>query len=169
MIRTGWCWPMTDMVAACDAALLTSHNEGTPATLIEAMSAGKPIVATEVGGVRDLAVAPLRRANASGVAEAANGFLTTLNPGEILACLERLAADAELARTMGNCGRQFALERHSADRLREEIENLYFDLATQSSSVRLRSLASSSRRASLPIGPTPQSPAALSGVPVRQV
>jgi hypothetical protein len=87
-----------------------------------------------------------------------------------LACLERLAADAELARTMGECGRQFALEMHSADRLRDEIENLYFDLAAESSSLRLRSLASSSRRNPLSIEPTLKSnPAPMSSVPVRQV
>jgi UDP-N-acetylmuramyl pentapeptide phosphotransferase/UDP-N-acetylglucosamine-1-phosphate transferase/glycosyltransferase involved in cell wall biosynthesis len=146
VIRTGWCWPMTDIVSACDAALLTSHNEGTPATLIEAMSAGKPFVATEVGGVKDLAVPPLRKSCVGRPAEAANGFLTPSDPETILACLERLAADPELARTMGQCGRRFALEMHSAERLQEEIENLYFDLAAESSSPRLRNLAWGSGR-----------------------
>jgi hypothetical protein len=106
---------------------------------------------------------------AGGVVEAANGFLSAPDPGMLLACLERLAGDSELARTMGECGRQFALEMHSADRLRDEIENLYFDLAAKSSSLRLRSLASSSRRDPLSIEPPPKSnPAPMSGVPVRQ-
>jgi len=141
VFRTGWYWPMTDVVAACDVALLTSHNEGTPASLIEAMSAGKPFVATEVGGVRDLAVPPLRRSGDGQSAEAANGFLTASDPKSVITCLERLAADQELARSMGQCGRRFALEMHSAERLHEEIENLYFDLAAKSSSARLRNLA----------------------------
>jgi glycosyltransferase involved in cell wall biosynthesis len=140
VIRTGWCWPMTDMISASDAVLLTSHNEGTPATLIEAMSAGKPFVATEVGGVPDLAVPPLLRRGVGQGAQAANGFLTALDPHLVLACLERLAADPELARAMGARGQRFALEMHSADRLREEIENLYFDLVAESSSSRLRNM-----------------------------
>jgi len=152
LIRTGWYSPMTDIVSACDAALLTSHNEGTPATLIEAMSAGKPFVATEVGGVRDLAVGPLRR-GVGGVAEARNGFLTAPDPEMLLGCLERLAADAELTRTMGKCGQQFAMEMHSADRLRDEIEDLYFRLVAESSSARLRNLECNSQRTLLPVAP----------------
>jgi hypothetical protein len=72
---------------------------------------------------------------------AANGFLTALDPEIMLQCLVQLASDPSLARTMGRCGREFVLEKHSAERLRDEIEQLYFDLAAESSSDRLRHLA----------------------------
>jgi len=157
LIRTGWCWPMTDMVAACDAALLTSHNEGTPATLIEAMSAGKPFVATDVGGVRDLAVPPFLKAGEGQPTEAANGFLTALDPEMVLASLERLATEPERARTMGQCGRRFALEMHSAERLRDEIEDLYLHLAAESSSARLRNFALNRKRIAVPADPNSHS------------
>ena len=41
-------------MAASDAILLTSNNEGTPVSLIEAQASEKPIIATRVGGVADI-------------------------------------------------------------------------------------------------------------------
>jgi len=53
----GWRKDMPELWAAADVGLVTSRNEGTPSALIEAMASGKPFVATNVGGVIDLAVA----------------------------------------------------------------------------------------------------------------
>lgn len=51
---TGWQREIETVYPCLDAVLLTSLNEGTPVSLIEAMASGKPIIATDVGGVRDL-------------------------------------------------------------------------------------------------------------------
>ncbi|MBN2410433.1 glycosyltransferase family 4 protein [candidate division KSB1 bacterium] len=50
----GWVLDMEKIYAGIDILALTSHNEGTPFTVIEAMAASVPVVATNVGGVADL-------------------------------------------------------------------------------------------------------------------
>src|SRR5262249_23000749 len=93
----GWRQDIDEIWAAADAALLTSRNEGTPTSLIEAMAAGLPFVATQVGGVQDLAVAPLEELpNGMGI-RAANGFLTARTSEALLYCLEQIAKDRDAA------------------------------------------------------------------------
>ncbi len=49
---TGWWTDVPSAMADLDVAVLSSRNEGTPVALIEALAAGRPVVATDVGGVR---------------------------------------------------------------------------------------------------------------------
>ncbi len=51
---TGWRRDMPDVYSDLDVVAITSHNEGTPVTAIEALAAGCPVVATAVGGVPEL-------------------------------------------------------------------------------------------------------------------
>ena len=51
----GWQTDIRPLLARCDLLILTSKNEGTPATLLQGMAAGRPFIATAVGGVRDMA------------------------------------------------------------------------------------------------------------------
>ena len=77
--------------AAMDAIALPSGNEGTPVTVIEALAAGKPVVAYGVGGVPDV------------VRDGVDGFL--VEPGDtaaLAARLAELAADPELGRPHGS-------------------------------------------------------------------
>jgi glycosyltransferase involved in cell wall biosynthesis len=100
--------------AACDVIVLTSANEGTPVTLIEALAAGRPVVATRVGGVPDV------------VEEGVTGFL--VRPGDTHAVAERLAllaADPERRRRMGAAGREGVLERYAVERLVDDVDRLY--------------------------------------------
>jgi glycosyltransferase involved in cell wall biosynthesis len=76
--------------AAFDALVLPSSNEGTPVSAIEALAAGRPVVATRVGGVPDV------------VQEGRDGFL--VDPGatdDLADRLTRLARDPELRERMG--------------------------------------------------------------------
>jgi glycosyltransferase involved in cell wall biosynthesis len=103
--------------AACDAVALTSANEGTPVTVIEALAAGVPVVSTDVGGVSDV-VEPGR-----------SGFLTP--PGDIAAIAEGLrllAADRGARERMGAAGRASVSDRYSVPRLVRDIDLLYRDL-----------------------------------------
>jgi glycosyltransferase involved in cell wall biosynthesis len=111
---------------ACDAIVLTSANEGTPVTLIEALAAARPVVATRVGGVEDV------------VEDGVTGLL--VRPGDTHAVAERLAllaADPERRRTMGETGRAHVLERYAVSRLVDDVDRLYRDLlATDSATTR---------------------------------
>jgi glycosyltransferase involved in cell wall biosynthesis len=103
--------------AALDAMILPSGNEGTPVSAIEALAAGRPVVATRVGGLPDV------------VREGQDGFLVA--PGavdELADRLERLAADEDLRRRMGEAGRERVLPRYSVERLIDDVDALYRSL-----------------------------------------
>jgi glycosyltransferase involved in cell wall biosynthesis/peptidoglycan/xylan/chitin deacetylase (PgdA/CDA1 family) len=92
------------MMARCDAAVLASaptrrgKREGIPVALMEAMSAGLPVVATKTGGVPEL------------VDDDCNGLLVAPADPEALAnALERLAADPALRERLGSAGRETVL------------------------------------------------------------
>jgi glycosyltransferase involved in cell wall biosynthesis len=103
--------------AAFDALVLPSSNEGTPVSAIEALAAGRPVVATRVGGVPDV------------VQEAADGFL--VEPGatdELADRLAELARDPELRERMGRAGRERVLPRYAVGRLVDDVDRLYRSL-----------------------------------------
>lgn len=54
IIFTSWLRDVDEVYAGCELAALTSFNEGTPVSLIEALAAGKPVVSTKVGGIEDV-------------------------------------------------------------------------------------------------------------------
>jgi glycosyltransferase involved in cell wall biosynthesis len=124
----GWRRDMEQVWRAADAAILTSRNEGTPTALIEAMAAGLPFVATQVGGVSDLSNGNWRPLPEGMGFQAANGFLTIRTCSALLYCISRLIADPSLAQRMGNCGKAFVTERFSSPRLVGEISSLYKEL-----------------------------------------
>lgn len=55
VLFTGWRSETPDIYADIDLNVLTSKNEGTPVTLIEGLACGVPVLATDVGGIRDFA------------------------------------------------------------------------------------------------------------------
>jgi glycosyltransferase involved in cell wall biosynthesis len=103
--------------AAFDALVLPSSNEGTPVSAIEALAAGRPVVATRVGGVPDV------------VQEGEDGFL--VEPGatdELADRLAELAGDPALRERMGEAGRARVLPRYAVERLVDDIDRLYRSL-----------------------------------------
>jgi len=91
-------------LAGTDLFVLPSYHEGMPVSLIEAMAAGIPVVATHVGGIPDLIV------------DGENGLLVPPGqPGALAAALARLIEDAGERTRMGLAGRRRALERHDLD------------------------------------------------------
>lgn len=82
------------LLARTDIVVLPSYREGTPRVLVEAAAAGKPIVATDIGGCRGL------------VEDGINGLLVPVKDAEALAnALHTLATDAELRERFGRAGR----------------------------------------------------------------
>ena len=53
LVFTSWIREIDEVMAGLDIVTLTSFNEGTPVSLLEAQAAGKPIVAINVGGTAD--------------------------------------------------------------------------------------------------------------------
>jgi glycosyltransferase involved in cell wall biosynthesis len=103
--------------AAFDVFLLASENEGTPVTTIESLAAGRPVVATRVGGVPDV------------VEDGVDGLLAEPRDVEGLAeRLERLARDDGLRAEMGRCGRERVLSRYAVERLVDDVDALYRSL-----------------------------------------
>jgi glycosyltransferase involved in cell wall biosynthesis len=105
--------------AAFDAMILPSINEGTPVSAIEALAAGRPVVATRVGGVPDV------------VREGEDGFL--VDPGDVQAladALETLARDPALRERLGAAGRERVIPRYRVSRLIDDVDAVYRELLT---------------------------------------
>jgi sugar transferase (PEP-CTERM/EpsH1 system associated) len=102
------------LMRAMDVFVLSSRFEGLPNTVLEAMCAGLPVVASRVGGIPDV------------VDDGRSGFLFPSEEGTELALkLERLLGDAVLRRDMGACGQDIAKTRFSMARMVGEYEGMY--------------------------------------------
>lgn len=117
---------------ALDVTALTSRNEGTPLTLIEAMANARACVATAVGGVVDLlggvGESELRRPHHWQVCE--RGIQVRPGDPEAFAdALTHLVADGELRRALGERGRGYVERQYSVERLVADVLRLYEGLA----------------------------------------
>lgn len=114
--------------SAIDIVALTSLNEGTPLSLIEGMAAGKPFMATSVGGVVDLLGQQVE--SGDGFKVFSHGASCASNDaGGFAAGLLYLARNEKLRTSMAREGRRFARENYSMDRLVNDIKGLYRRLA----------------------------------------
>jgi glycosyltransferase involved in cell wall biosynthesis len=110
-----------------DVVALTSLNEGTPATLLEAMACGRACLATEVGGVAD--IMGTRHGTQNGFTLWDHGLTVPSGDASAFAGgLRFLLERPGLRRTMGECGRAFVRAHMSKERLVRDIEALYHDL-----------------------------------------
>ena len=116
--------------AALDVVALTSLNEGTPLTLIEAMANRRPVIATAVGGVIDLvgqASSPIEPESAYTVCD--RGVLVNSGDAEGLARgLARLVEDEPLRLELGRRGLDFVVRHHAKERLLRDMLSLYQEL-----------------------------------------
>ena len=130
---TGFRDDATALYADLDIVALTSLNEGTPLTLIEAMSAGRPVVATEVGGVIDLLGS--RKETRGRISVWEHGVTAPSRDAEAFAeALKYLILRPELRREMGARGRAFVRARYSKERLICEISDLYKEVLSATGS-----------------------------------
>jgi glycosyltransferase involved in cell wall biosynthesis len=119
---------------ALDVVALTSLNEGTPLTLIEAMANARALIATEVGGVVDLLGE--KREDAGDFSICAHGIGVRPNDAEAFCKgLARLVVADDLRRTMGEQGQRFVEQNYSKERLLADVINLYQELAQEKSGV----------------------------------
>lgn len=106
-----------DLIGSFDIFALGSRQEGFPVTVMEAMFAAVPVVATDAGSVREQVVD-----GETGLVVAAE------DPAALAGALERLAGDRDLRERMGRAGRRRAHERFTVDRMVSAYERLYVEL-----------------------------------------
>ncbi|MHB8771653.1 MAG: glycosyltransferase family 4 protein [Syntrophales bacterium] len=112
----GWRSDVAGVMAAFDIFCLPSLNEGMGKVLVEAMAMGKPIAASDIGGIRDI------------VRPGENGLLVPVGDGAAwVAALTRLARDPEERRRLGEAGRRMA-PLYSAEEMIKKIDRLYGNL-----------------------------------------
>lgn len=100
-----------------DIVCLTSLNEGTPVTLIEAQASGKPVVSTNVGGVVDVLI------------DGKSGFVVKNNNLEDLYNKTlMLINDKKMRINFSSFGQKYVNQKFSYKRLVLDIENLYLNL-----------------------------------------
>jgi glycosyltransferase involved in cell wall biosynthesis len=114
-ICISWQTNVDEVLAGLDIVALTSHNEGTPVSLIEAQAAMRPLVSTRVGGVADA------------VLDKQSGFIT--EPGNAIQfaqALHTLVEDEAMRRSFGAIGITHVQKNYSYQRLVNDM-SLYYD------------------------------------------
>ncbi len=124
---TGFRNDVVNLYEELDVVALTSLNEGTPLTLIEAMNKGCAVITTEVGGVINLL--GRCRSQQAGFQLWDHGITTPTEDAETFArALRFLLTQTALRSEMGSSGRSFVNTHHSRQRLLQDIISLYQEL-----------------------------------------
>ncbi len=117
VIFAGYQQEIPRYLAMFDVFILPSQFEGLPMSVLEAMAAGKPVVATAVGGTPEVVV------------DGVTGFLVEPKRADQLAeRLSRLIGDPELRLRMGAAGRARVMSHFSAEGMVRATEAIYADL-----------------------------------------
>ncbi len=123
----GWRSDLAEIYETLNLVALTSRNEGTPLSLIEAMAAGRPVVSTRVGGVPDLV-----GDSKDGIPEGefrkvpVGALARPQDPAGFSSAMAYLLEDAAGSAGLGRAGRGRVREQYSIDRLVTDLESLYF-------------------------------------------
>jgi glycosyltransferase involved in cell wall biosynthesis len=123
VVFTGARSDIARLLAAADVFVLPSHTEALPTVLIEAMAAGLPVVATEVGGIPEM----VERGTSALLVPAHSPALLADAVGRVLSAPIQAAA-------MGRAGRRVAAERFDIDRQAARlVEEYRIAMATEAS------------------------------------
>jgi glycosyltransferase involved in cell wall biosynthesis len=116
-IFTSWITTVDEVYAGSDIAVLSSRNEGTPVSLIEAQAAGCAVVSTNVGGVADV------------VAEGRTGLLGPAEDVNVFARnLQQLLDNENLRQQFAKAGPAHVMQRFHYQRLIADMHGVYRDL-----------------------------------------
>ncbi len=117
LVFTSWRSDVDIVNAGLDLVALTSFNEGTPVSLIEAQAANKPIVSTRVGGISDIVV------------ENETALLADIADSEMFCNhLLQVVEDDHLRKRLGANSRDNVVRRFSYQRLITDMSSLYYEL-----------------------------------------
>jgi glycosyltransferase involved in cell wall biosynthesis len=112
----GWREDIEVVLAAADFVILTSDNEGTPLSLIQAGMVGIPVVATNVGSTNEIVI------------EGETGFLTELSVNQLADAVGKVVMNSDLRAKMGAAGKEYTLARYGVSRLVKDHQDLYLRL-----------------------------------------
>ena len=115
----GWRADIEVVLVAADFVLLTSDNEGTPLSLIQAGMVGIPVVATNVGSTNEIVI------------NGETGLLTDLSVKELTDAVTKVATDSALRANMGAAGKEYAIARYGVARLVKDHQDLYLHLLSR--------------------------------------
>lgn len=114
IIMTSWILDISTFNQGMDIVCLTSRNEGTPVSIIEAQASGLPVVSTDVGGVRDI------------LADGQAGFVIKReNIETYIDKLRLLIEDPSLRNKFANFGKQSVMDKFSYHRLVKDMSSYY--------------------------------------------
>ena len=123
----GWKKDLAEVYSSLDIVCLTSLNEGTPVSIIEAMASGRPVIATDVGGVRDLL--GKEREDSLGRRQfkiLERGLIVGSGDGEGFAdALVFMLQNKKLREDIALGGREFVKHKFSKVRLLKDMELIY--------------------------------------------
>lgn len=122
-----------DFYPALDIVALTSLNEGTPLTLIEAMANARPVIATAVGGVIDLLGATISgNDEPGGYRICERGVLVQSGDAAGFAQgMKMLIENRELRDQLGRRGLEFVSQNYAKERLLRDMATLYDELGAE--------------------------------------
>lgn len=117
IVFTSWMTEVDKVMAGLDMVVLTSHNEGTPVSLMEAQASGKPVVSTKAGGIDDI------------VRDGQTGFTVAEHqPQQLAAAIEKLLLNPALMQAMGAAGEALAQQQFRKERQVADLNKLYQSL-----------------------------------------
>jgi glycosyltransferase involved in cell wall biosynthesis len=99
-----------EVIAESSVYVLPSYREGTPRTVLEAMSMGRPVITTDVPGCRDTVV------------DGENGYLVPVrDPVALAGAMERFISNPNLISEMGQRGRELAKKKYDVKKVNAVI------------------------------------------------
>lgn len=120
IIFTGWRKDVPEILYLFDILVFPSLNEGMGRVMVEGMSLGKPIVASNVGGIRDL------------IEDGKNGILVPPRDSNALRkAISRLIRNKKLAEGLGKIGKMEVYPDFDASTMVKKIDNLYESLLSK--------------------------------------
>ena len=113
----GWTQNVSDFLNKSDIFILVTNWEGFPRSILEAIRAGLPVVATDVGGISE------------SVNNGKNGFLVPIsNSNYLTKCLENLIIKPDLIEEYGKKSRKIYLDNFKFEKMAINTEKVYIDI-----------------------------------------
>lgn len=106
-----------ELLYGCDIFVLPSLFEGLPLTILEAMASGKPVIATEIEGIKEIII------------DGENGVLVPRNdPASISESIRFLLSNPSVANKLASTGKKTVLQEFTSEKMAQEVTNTYLDI-----------------------------------------